>query len=259
LDLIESTDGPRHPWEKARAAFFTSLLSRAVGSGSKRDVLDCGAGDAFFSACLAAAVGPRSITCWDASYDAETIARLEQHYASGSAGPNLSFSRSRPSRRFDLVLMLDVMEHVEDDLDFVTGIVESCLEPESGLVLVSVPAWPSLFSRHDELLRHHRRYAPGQCERILEDAGLYVLERGGLFHSLLLPRAATVVRERVGQALGRARPLAESAAASWSGGRVVTSVVDAALQLDNAASHAAARIGVNVPGLSYWALARKRS
>lgn len=257
MDLIESTEGPRHPWEKARAAFFTSVLSRALGDRAGAEVLDCGAGDAFFAQNLMDTIRPRSVTCWDASYDDATIDRLAQRCAR-DGGPSVSFTRSMPSRRFGVVLMLDVIEHVADDVAFVRDIVSTCLDPETGIALVSVPAWQPLFSRHDELLRHFRRYAPRACDRVLEAAGLRVVERGGLFHSLLLPRAATTVRERAARALGRARPLEASAAATWTGGRLLTSVVDGALRADNAVSRAAARAGVNLPGLSYWALAKRR-
>jgi len=259
LDLIESTDGPRHPWEKSRAAFFTSVLVNALGRGRRPDVLDCGAGDAFFSEGLQTAIDPASITCWDASYDDATMARLQERCMSGPGRTSFSFTRTMPSRHFDVILMLDVIEHVLDDVGFVSEIVDTCVEPESGLVLVSVPAWQALFSRHDELLLHHRRYAPAQCDRVLEAAGLRIIERGGLFHSLLAPRLVTTLRERAERALGRGTsPLAESAAATWSAGRAVTSVVDAALRADNAVSRAAARAGMNLPGLSYWALAQKR-
>ncbi|MBX3220864.1 MAG: methyltransferase domain-containing protein [Labilithrix sp.] len=260
MDLIETHDGPRHPWEKSRAAFFTGVLERALGRRGAFDALDCGAGDAFFSATMSATTSPRSVTCWDASYDDATVARLMDRYGGASSGTTFSFTRTMPSdRRFDLVLMLDVIEHVEDDVGFVTDIVESCVAPETGLVLVSVPAWQALFTRHDELLRHHRRYSPDRCDRVLRSAGLDVVARGGLFHSLLAPRFASALRERAEGLVGRSAPLTESAASTWTGGRLVTSVVDAALRADNAVSRAAARAGLNVPGLSYWTLARKRS
>jgi 2-polyprenyl-3-methyl-5-hydroxy-6-metoxy-1,4-benzoquinol methylase len=268
LDLIEATDGPRHPWEKSRAAFFTSLVTAALSAEGARpralssgrdplDILDCGAGDAFFSANLTAAIAPRSVACWDASYDDATVARLQLRCSAAAPSTAFSFTRTRPNRRFDLILMLDVIEHVEDDVGFVTEIVEHSLDPD-GIVLVSVPAWQALFSRHDELLRHHRRYSPEQCDRVLERAGLRIVDRGGLFHSLLAPRLVTTLRERAGRALGRDEALDSSAAATWSGGALVTSLVDAALRADNAVSRAAARAGMNLPGLSYWALARKR-
>ena len=257
MDLIETNDGPRHPWEKSRAAFFTSVVTRALAGRADLDVLDCGAGDAFFSATLRSAIHPRAVTCWDASYDDATEQRLAKRYGGEDARPPFTFTRSRPSQLFDLVLMLDVIEHVEDDVGFVSGIVDHCLDPETGLVLVSVPAWPSLFSRHDELLLHHRRYRPEACNSVLRAAGLEVIEGGGVFHSLILPRFVSVVVERAERMLGRARPLVTSAAGSWNGGQVTTALVDAALNADNAVSRFTARAGLDLPGLSYWALARK--
>ncbi len=57
--------------------------------------------------------------------------------------------------------MLDVIEHVEDDVGFVRDVVDGSLAP-GGWVLVSVPAYQSLFSSHDRALKHFRRYAPGR-------------------------------------------------------------------------------------------------
>lgn len=255
MDLIEQTDGPRHPWEKSRTAFFTSVVASTLRGRGPLDVLDCGAGDAFFSASLANAVDVRSVTCWDANYDAATMARLESRYGEGRK-TSFAFTPKMPDRRFDLILMLDVIEHVEDDVGFVRSIVDTCLAP-NGRVLVSVPAWQPLFSRHDELLRHYRRYSPAQCDRALRAAGLVTADSGGLFHSLLLPRLATVVRERAEAALGKAEPLADTGAGTWRGGSLVTSVVDAALRSDNAVSHVASRLGVRLPGLSYWVVAQR--
>lgn len=253
MDLIESTDGPRHPWETSRAAFFTTTLVDALRGKRRVDVLDCGAGDAFFSASLAKKADLGSVTCWDVFYDDPTIRRLEARYGASPSGTTFSFTRTRPEKKVDLILMLDVIEHVEDDVGFVRDVVDSCLGP-NGVVLVSVPAWQRLFSRHDELLRHYRRYSPDQCDRVLERAGLEIGARGGLFHSLLVPRVATVLRER---AATNAAPLSESGAGTWKGGAVVTALVDAALRGDNVVSRVAAAAGLNVPGLSYWCLARK--
>lgn len=254
MDLIESNDGPRHPWEKSRTAFFTSVAASALRGRASLDVLDCGSGDAFFSSSLAAAVDLRSVTCWDVNYEPDMVARLERQLDGSST--KFSFTTSMPTRRFDLILMLDVIEHVEDDVAFVRNIVDTCLAP-NGRVLVSVPAWQPLFSRHDVLLRHFRRYSPAQCDRVLREAGLEVETSGGLFHSLLLPRMATVLRERAAEAVGKAEPLAESAAGAWRGGRLVTTVVDAALRGDNVLSRVASTFGFKVPGLSYWVVARK--
>jgi 2-polyprenyl-3-methyl-5-hydroxy-6-metoxy-1,4-benzoquinol methylase len=53
------------------------------------------------------------------SYDDAALARLGAEY------PYLSFTRSKPDRRFDLILALDVIEHVEDDVAFVRELSEA--------------------------------------------------------------------------------------------------------------------------------------
>lgn len=251
MDLLEPTDGRRHPWELRRAAFFGGVLRDALAGRRGLDVLDCGAGDAYFSSTLKGAVpAVRSITCYDANYDATTLSRL------GGMYPSLGFSRSRPDRRFDVVLMLDVLEHVDDDEAFLSGMVRECVA-EGGLVLLSVPAWPLLFSRHDTFLGHHRRYTPAACDRVLAAAGLEIVKRGGAFHSLVGPRAATALAEKLSALRAPLPALAESTS-SWNHGSALTSLVTGALHVDNLASRVFARAKVNVPGLTYWALARVR-
>ena len=228
------------------------LLRDALAGRKGLDVLDCGAGDAYFAAGLASAVpGIRSITCYDPNYDAATLLRL------GGTYPSLAFRRSQPEHPFSVVLMLDVLEHVEDDEKFLTDVVGACVAND-GLVLISVPAWQRLFTRHDELLLHRRRYAPAACDRLLEAAGLEIVKRGGAFHSLVLPRAATAVREALAARRAAQLPSLSESTSSWNHGVALTSLVTGALHLDNMASRVFARAGINVPGLTYWALARRR-
>jgi SAM-dependent methyltransferase len=67
------------------------------------------------------------------------------------------FDRSyRPPRKYDLILMLDVLEHIEDDRDALAHVWE-LLNPGGHLVL-TVPALQSLWSVHDEVNLHYRRY-----------------------------------------------------------------------------------------------------
>ncbi|HVJ92067.1 MAG TPA: methyltransferase domain-containing protein [Labilithrix sp.] len=249
MDLIEATAGPRHPWEKSRASFFKRVLRQALGRSGPVDILDCGAGDAFFSSGLHDVIEVRSLTCWDANYDESTIAKLATQY------PDVTFTRTMPGRRYDLVLMLDVIEHVEDDASFVANIVENCVAKD-GHVLVSVPAWQALYSRHDEFLRHYRRYAPGDCDRVLTGAGLRIVERGGAFHGLVPARAAQLLRERLESSLRGQKESLREPSSTWNAGPLLTGVVTSALWFDNALSHVARRARVNIPGLSYWALAQ---
>lgn len=243
MDLRERREGVRHPWEVARARFFFGVLSdRGFLSRSMR-VLDAGAGDAWFARELVRRSPGVDVDCWDIGYaDHELGAR-----------DGVRFVREKPAGRYDLALLLDVLEHVDDDREFVRGIVEDSLQPGAH-ALVSVPCWPGLFSDHDRALRHHRRYRPPEIRALLETSGLRVEVGGGLFHSLLVPRAAAVLAER---ARGGGHPEGADATATWNAGRFVTSAVEGALSLDGRLSRVLAAKGVDVPGLSWWALARR--
>lgn len=252
MDLVENValDAARHPWEVRRSKFFVGILRSALAGRSDVDVLDCGAGDGWFASRLSAELpAVKSVTCWDAHYTADQLALFSGRY------PSLLFTKTKPRRTFDVVLALDVLEHVEDDVAFARDLALSM--NDGGVMLVSVPAWQALFGRHDTFLHHHRRYRPSQCDRVLDEAGLRVVARGGAFHSLVLPRAVAVLGEKIAAAAGRSLPPAHDG--EWNHGRAFTALVSAALGVDNAVSRAAARARINVPGLSYWALCTRRS
>jgi SAM-dependent methyltransferase len=242
MDLIERSalDVRPHPWEEARSRFFLELLSRHHALSASTRVLDVGAGDGFFSRRLLERAPGAEVFAWDSAYTDDDVGAL-------STG-GLVATRSRPAGAFDLVLLLDVLEHVDDDRALLET-ARQVLAP-GGRVLVSVPAWPRLFGSHDMRLRHRRRYEPSEARALLEESGLVLVESGGLFHSLLLPRAVSVA---VDARLGRGQLAAPAGAlARWEGPS--RSMAATLLCLDNSLSRAFARGGFDVPGLSWWAL-----
>jgi hypothetical protein len=251
MDLIERPGGVvrRHPWELSRARFFLALLERLELLGTTDRWLDVGAGDAWFAQQLRRVLpsGAR-LTCWDAFYP------TPQPPEWAEAFPGIEFSAQRPDGLFGGVLMLDVVEHVEDDVGFVREVVEQSLAPR-GWVLVSVPAYQSLCSAHDTALKHFRRYAPRAICSVLESAGLEVHARGGLFHGLLPVRGAQVVVERY-----RPPATTPTGIGAWHGGPRLTRALTAALDAEARASLAlATRRLPTPPGLTTWALCRRAS
>jgi SAM-dependent methyltransferase len=85
----------------------------------------------------------------------------------------------RSMRNYDLILMLDVLEHIEDDAAAAANL-RRLLKP-NGHVLLTVPALPSLWSVHDEVNHHYRRYRAPGLHRLLTGAGLEVVELRYLF------------------------------------------------------------------------------
>jgi Methyltransferase domain len=257
VDLVEleaaSPDRPpwtapavRHPWETARFRFLADVLARAGLLDDPGPVVDIGAGDAWFAGRLAASLrrAPR-LVCWDPNLPDALVGRRDL-----GGGRSLELSRAPPEAPARLALLLDVLEHVEDDAAFLRDLVERRLAPGAHL-LVTVPAWPALFSAHDVRLRHHRRYTRAALRALLAGADLTILRGGGLFHALLVPRGAQVALEAL-----RGRGGARADLATWRGGRVTTALVEAALRADAGLGRAAGAAGIHLPGLSEWALCR---
>lgn len=246
VDLVERKSGSaqRHPWEVARAEFFLRLLRERGILDTTKDWLDVGAGDAWFATQLRRVLPlAASLTCWDVNYSPDDLANI------ASVTEGVDVVSERPGARFDAILMLDVIEHVEDDVQFVTATVAELLA-EGGMVLVSVPAHRLLFSAHDRSLRHHRRYSPADCRRLLERAGLGILESGGLFLSLLPVRAVQVLLERAAGI-----ELFSTGVGSWQAHPAATNFLTRVLIADGALSLS---LRGSLPGLSYWALCESK-
>lgn len=88
---------------------------------------------------------------------------------------------------FDLVCAFDVIEHVDDDAGSVAALAR--LVRPGGAILTTVPAYPWMWSHHDVLHHHKRRYLLPAYRALFEQAGLTV-ETATYFNSLLFPLAA---------------------------------------------------------------------
>jgi SAM-dependent methyltransferase len=97
---------------------------------------------------------------------------------------------------FDVVTAFDVIEHVEDDYAMALEL-RRVLRP-GGALAVHVPAWPSLWSRHDEVLEHKRRYTRRALRRLLLDTGFELEFLGWASAAIFLPAVAVRSAGRLG-------------------------------------------------------------
>jgi len=181
MDLKEEdilgADIGRHWYYRAKAA----ALRRAVGGLAPRRLLDVGAGSGFFSRHLLAESGAESALCVDIGYAAD---RDDSH-----AGKPVLYRRGCDATDCDLVLMMDVLEHVDDDSGLVRHYAERV--PSGAHFLATVPACRFLWSGHDVFLEHKRRYRLPEIEATMKKAGLEVV-RGAYFFGAIFPLAAAV-------------------------------------------------------------------
>ncbi len=253
MDLRELPAGTfaRHPWEIARADFFLGLLREHPPPPTPR-ALDIGAGDGYLaSRLLAEGPGIAGVLCFDPAYDEGWLR------ARPALPPGLAFTREWPDEVFALVFLLDVLEHADDDRALLTRAVTHAA-PGATLVL-SAPAHPALFGRHDVRLEHRRRYSSAGLRQLASAVGLEELASGQLFTSLLLPRllgrAAEALRGR--RAARAAAGHVETPLGSWHHGPMLTRAATRMLAADVTAGRIGRRLGLTLPGLSTWVVARK--
>ncbi len=128
----------------------------------------------------------------------ETSVELARERDAGEVVAGSVLEMPFPDDSFDLAVSLDVIEHLEDDLGALRELRRTVAP--GGALLVTVPAYQWLWSGHDEINHHHRRYTRRSLQRVAEQAGWNQV-RTTYFNSLLLPVAILLrVLDRVNRA-----------------------------------------------------------
>jgi SAM-dependent methyltransferase len=102
----------------------------------------------------------------------------------GSLPDNIPFTD-----KYDLILMLDVLEHLDDDAQALLKL-DLRLKP-GGWLLITVPAYQFLWSEHDDINHHKRRYVLKGLKQVVSQAG-YSIYYGSYFNTFLFPIVAGV-------------------------------------------------------------------
>jgi len=182
MDLKESTllhgRVAEHWYYCSKAKFVTRLLRDL----RLRKILDIGAGSGFFTRWLMARRSVGEAWCVDLNY--------ERDHDEQAHGGTIHFRRKLEPIDADLVLLMDVLEHVDDDVGLLRQAVEAA--PVNATFLISVPAFQFMWSGHDVFLEHKRRYTLTQVETVTRAAGLRVREAtyffAGVFPVAMLVR-----------------------------------------------------------------------
>jgi hypothetical protein len=176
----------------------SAAVEVALGDLRPRSVLDVGAGTGFFSRQLLKHEHVAIATCIDTGY-------VGDHDETAHGKP-LLFRREAGASRAELVLLMDVLEHVENDGALLAAYVARV--DQGTRFVITVPAFSWLWSGHDVFLGHYRRYTLGQIRRVVEASGLVVDEACYLYGALFPLAVGTRLLSRLTSALfgqGRAR------------------------------------------------------
>ncbi len=167
-----------HWWFASRRAIVDRILDR-LGLPANASILEpgCGTGGNFP---MLARRGRVFATDADESAIGFAQARALAQVAYGSLPHQIPFG----DQRFDLIVMTDVLEHLDDQRGALQAL-RARVQP-GGWLLLTVPAMAWLWSDHDVTHHHRRRYAASELTELVTGAG-FVVTYLSYFNFLLFP------------------------------------------------------------------------
>jgi 2-polyprenyl-3-methyl-5-hydroxy-6-metoxy-1,4-benzoquinol methylase len=178
----------RHWWWRARTEFIVEKLRRLRFGQEKATILDVGCGDGLFFGRLAEFGDVEGVEpC------AELVRDQNPHRDRIFVGPfGAAF---RPGKQYSLILMLDVLEHLEDPVAALQR-VASLLEP-GGKLLATVPSFEVLWTNQDVINHHFMRYTKRTFRKIARHTGLRTIEERYFYYWTCPVKLGLGVAERV--------------------------------------------------------------
>ena len=183
----------RHWWYRARRRIIADLIRRAARPPADAQVLEIGCGTGHNLAMLAGFGHVEGL-----ELDAEARAISEKRLGRKVMSSPLPELSEVPDRHYDLIGAFDVIEHIEDDRAALASIAAK-LKP-GGRFVMTVPAHQWMWSAHDAVNHHKRRYSKAGLKALISGSPMK-LDKVGYFNSLLFPlavaqRAASKLRGR---------------------------------------------------------------
>ena len=171
----------RHWWYRARREVVAALIRRVARPPANARLLEIGCGTGHNLAMLSEFGTVDGLEVDDAAR-----AFAEQRLGAPVMSAPLPELGGVPERHYDLIGAFDVIEHIDDDKAAIASIARR-LKP-GGKLVMTVPAHQWMWSAHDVVNHHRRRYSKRQLRQLIEGSPL-TLDSIGYFNSLLFPVA----------------------------------------------------------------------
>lgn len=179
-----------HWWWRARNAYVTGRVARLLDGVADARILDIGCGDAVLFPFLSAFGHVEGIEPDPLVVTPDGPWRHHIHLRPFD-------DTFVPEQPYDLILMLDVVEHL-DDPAAALRLAGRLLKP-SGRILITVPAFNVLWTHHDTINHHRTRFTRSSLRQVAEAAGLSFAASGYLFQWLFAAKLAERLKERLAQ------------------------------------------------------------
>jgi SAM-dependent methyltransferase len=171
----------RHWWYRARRQVLAELIRREARPPANAKILEIGCGTGHNLAMLGQFGHVDGL-----ELDDEARALSERRLGRTVMSAPLPELAGVPERHYDLIGAFDVIEHIEDDRAALASIAGR-LKP-GGKFVMAVPAHQWMWSAHDVVNHHKRRYSRRGLRELVEGSPLQLLKIG-YFNSLLFPLA----------------------------------------------------------------------
>ena len=177
----------KHWWWRSRTELIVEKLRQLRPAAGWKRILDIGCGDGLFFDRLAEFGEVDGI---------EPSAELVSH---GNPHRDRIYicpfdDNFRPGNQYSLILMLDVLEHLENPAAALRHVID-LLSP-NGTFVATVPAFMSLWTNHDVLNHHFIRYTKATFRAVAQQAGLQIYEQRYLYHWMFPAKLGTRFLER---------------------------------------------------------------
>jgi len=179
-----------HWWWRAREEYLTRLLDRLIGPNGAGETFDFGCGDGLLFPILQryGSDRPRG-----QEYEASLLDPGGPWFDRITTGPLVDDPSERG--RYGLIVALDVLEHLEHP-EPAMAILRARLRP-GGWFVATVPAFDELWTAHDEVSHHYRRYRVRDIEALVRGSGLTIVESRYFFVWVAMVKWLFARKERV--------------------------------------------------------------